>query len=158
MVLWNAAHPARVTRIATLARQVGGIAALSFSPDRHLLASASDNGAVVLWNVAGQARPAITATLRLTVPAPPAQQGDFPDVALAFSAGGHTLTTIAGNSTVTRWKVTGPGTATRISTITGNSIGSGPVAFSAGGRTVAGAPVTGDKVALWALPLPMGAR
>ena len=152
VALWNAADPARVARIATLTRQAGGIAALSFSPGGHLLASASNNGAVALWNVAGPAQPALTATLRLTVPAPAAQQGGFPDVALAFSADGHTLTTIAGNSTVTRWNVTGPGTVTRITTITGHSIGSGPVAFSPGGRAVAGAPVTGDTVALWTLP------
>lgn len=152
VALWNVADPARVTRIATLTGQAGGIAALSFSPGGHLLACAGNNGAVALWNVAGPAQPAITATLRLTVPAPPAQQGGFPDVALAFSAGGHTLTTIAGNTTVTRWNVTGTGTVTRITTITGHSIGSGPVAFSPGGRTVAGAPVTGDTVALWALP------
>ena len=152
VALWNVTDPARVTRIATLTRQAGGIAALSFSPGGHLLASASNNGAVAFWNVTEPAQPAITATLRLTVPAPPAQQGGFPDVALAFSAGGHTLTTIAGNSTVTRWNVTGSGTVTRITTLTGHSIGSGPVAFSPGGRTVAGAPVTGDTVALWALP------
>ena len=152
VALWNVAHPARVTRIATLTRQAGGTAALSFSSGGHLLASASNNGAVALWNVARPAQPALTATLRVTVPAPPAQQGGFPDVALAFSAGGHTLTIIAGNTTVTRWNVTGPGTVTRITTITSHSIGSGPVTFSPGGRTVAGAPVTGDTVALWALP------
>ena len=152
MTLWNAADPARVARIATLTRQASGIAALSFSPGGHLLASGSDDGTVALWNVAGPAQPAIIARLRLTIPAPPAQQGGFPDVALAFSAGGHTLTTIAGNSTVTRWNVTGPGTVTRITTLTGHSIGSGPVAFSPGGRAVAGAPVTGDTVALWTLP------
>ena len=152
VTLWNAADPARVARIATLTRQASGIAALSFSPGGHLLASGSGDGTVALWNVAGPAQPAIIARLRLTIPAPPAQQGGFPDVALAFSAGGHTLTTIAGNSTVTRWNVTGPGTVTRITTITGHSIGSGPVAFSPGGRAVAGAPVTGDTVALWTLP------
>jgi len=152
VALWNVAHPTRAARVTTLTRQAGGVAALAFSPGGHLLASASNNGSVALWNVAGLAQPTIIATLRLTIPAPPAQQGGFPDVALAFSAGGHTLTTIAGNSTVTRWNVTSPGTVTRITTITGHSIGSGPVAFSPGGRTVAGAPVTGDTVALWALP------
>ena len=109
---------------------------------------------MVLRNVADLAAPVITATLRFTVPAPPQcpGPGTGPDVALAFSAGGRTLTTIAGNTAVTLWNVTGPGAVTRITTITGNSIGSGPVAFSPGGRTVAGAPVTGDTLALWTLP------
>jgi len=30
--------------------------------------------------------------------------------------------------------------------------GAGPVAFSPDGRTVAGAPIAGDTLALWALP------
>ena len=72
-----------------------------------------------------------------------------PDVALAFSASGRTLTTIADNTTV---KVTRPGAASRITTITGNSIGGGEVAFSPGGRIVAGAPAAGDTLALWTLP------
>ena len=78
--------------------------------------------------------------------------GTGPDVALAFSAGGRTLTTIAGNTAVTLWNVTDPGAVRRITTITGNSIGAGEVAFSPGGRIVAGAPATGDTLALWTLP------
>jgi hypothetical protein len=47
-----------------------------------------------------------------------------------------------------------PGAVSRITTITSNSIGTGAgaVAFSPGGRTVAGAPTTGDTLALWTLP------
>ena len=75
-----------------------------------------------------------------------------PDVALAFSAGGRTLTTIADNTTVTLWNVTDPGPVSRITTITGNSIGAGEVAFSPDGRVVAGAPPAGDTLALWTLP------
>ena len=155
VVLRNLTDPARATRITAPARQAGGISALSFTPDGHLLASASDNGMVILRNLTDLAAPAITATLRFIVPAPPPQYpgpGTGPDVALAFSAGGRTLTTIAGNTAVTLWNVTGPGAVTRITTITGNRIGTGTVAFSPGGRTVAGAPTTGDTLALWTLP------
>jgi hypothetical protein len=53
---------------------------------------------------------------------------------------------------VTLWKVTRPGAASRISSITGNSIGAGKVAFSPGGRIVAGAPAAGETLALWTLP------
>ncbi len=153
VVLWDAADPARVTHTATLTGQAGDITALAFSPDGHLLASASDNGTVVLRNTADPAAPVITATIRLPVPLPQGPgPGAGPDVALAFSAGGRTLTTIANNATVTLWNVTGPGAVSRITTITGNSIGQGPVAFSPGGRTVAGAPTAGDTLALWTLP------
>ena len=126
--------------------------ALSFSPDGHLLASASNNGAVVLVEHCRHGSPGHHRHAPPHRPAAARPQGGFPDVALAFSAGGHTLTTIADNTTVTQWNVTGPGAVTRITTITGHSIGAGPVAFSADGRTVAGAPATGDTLALWALP------
>jgi WD40 repeat protein len=157
VIVRDAADPARVTHVATLTGQAGGVTALAFSPDRRLLASASDNGTVVVRNLAGPAAPVITATIRLTVPPPQGPgPGTGPDVALAFSAGGRTLTTIANstaNSTaVTRWNVTGLGTVSRITTITGNSISQGPVAFSPDGRTVAGTPAAGDTLALWTLP------
>jgi WD40 repeat protein len=151
VVLWDTADPARATRIATAARQAGGVSALSFSPDGHLLASAGDDGTVVLRNVADPAAPAITATGRFPAPPPPGA-GLLPGAALAFSASGHTLTTIAGDSTATVWNVTGGGGLTRVTAITTDSIGSGPVAFSSGGLAVAGAPATGDTLALWTLP------
>ncbi len=103
---------------------------------------------MVLWNVADPAQPARIATLHPNVP--PA--GPSGDVALAFSAGGHTLTMIVGSSTVTRFNVTGPGAVTRITTSTLSGIGAGPVAVSPGGRTVAGAPAAGDTLALSPLP------
>ena len=153
VILRNVADPARATRIATLTGQAGGVSAVSFSPDGHLLASASDSGTVILRNVADPAAPVLTATLRFTVP-PPQFPGmaTGPDVALAFSADGRTLATIAGNTAVTLWNVTDPAAVSRITTITGDSIGAGEVAFSPGGRTVAGAPTSGDTLALWTLP------
>jgi len=151
VVLWNAADPARVTPIVTLPGQGGDVAALSFSPDGHLLASASDNGTVALWNIADPAHPANTATLHAPVPSP-APVNFCPNTALAFSADGHTLTTVEDSTTVTQWNVTGPGAVTRLTTSTLSSIGDGPVAFSADGRTLAGAHTTGDTLALTPLP------
>jgi WD40 repeat protein len=151
--LWNIADPGASTRIATLARQKGGVSAVSFSPDGRLLASGSDGGTVILRNIADPAAPVITATLHFTI-APPRFPGiaTGPDIALAFSASGRTLTTIADNTTVTLWNVTNPSEVSRIRTITGYRIGAGEVAFSAGGRIVAGAPPFGDTLALWTLP------
>jgi WD40 repeat protein len=129
------------------------VSAVLFSPDGHLLASGYDDGTVVLWNTADPAAPVVSAAGRFPAspPSPPGA-GLLPGAALAFSASEHTLTTIAGNSTVTVWNVTGSGGLTRVTTSTTDSIGSGPVAFSSGGRTVAGAPTIGDTLALWTLP------
>ncbi len=149
--LWNLADPARATRIATLTGQAN-LTAVSFSPDGHLLASASDDGTVIVRNLADPAAPVITAILRFPASLPVSGVGNGPDVALAFSADGRTLTTIAGNTAVTLWNVTDPRAVSRVITVTGNSIGAGEVAFSPGGRIVAGAPATGDTLALWTLP------
>ena len=77
VALWNIADPARATPLATLTipppaipNQPGPDVAVSFSPDGHLLASASDGGTVVLWNIADPAHPARTATLHAPVPPP----------------------------------------------------------------------------------------
>jgi len=156
VALWDVADPARATHIAALTAQDGqadGISALSFSPDGHLLGAASDNGSVVLWDVTDPAAPVITATLRFAVP-PPRFPGQAtpPDVEFAFSADGHTLTAIAGNTRVTRWDVTNPNAVTLITTFTRDSLGAGAVAVAPGGRSVAGAPPAGDTLALWTLP------
>jgi eukaryotic-like serine/threonine-protein kinase len=155
VTLWNVTDPARLTQIAVLPAPggVNQVNSVAFSPDGQLLASGSDSGTVILRNIADPATPVITATLHFTI-APPRFPGMAagPDVALAFSSSGRTLTTIADNTTVTLWNVTRPGAASRITTITGNSIGAGEVAFSPGGRIVAGAPAAGDTLALWTLP------
>jgi len=158
VALWDVADPARPARIAVLtgaAGQAGGISALSFSPDGHLLATASNNGTVVLRDVTRPAAPAVTATLRFTVPAWRfAGQATPPDVEFAFSADGRTLTAIAGTAQVTRWDVTNPDAVFLNSTISRDSLGAGAVAVAPGGRAVAGAPTAGDTLALWRLPQP----
>jgi hypothetical protein len=75
------------------------------------------------------------------------------NIEIAFSADGRSLTAIAGNTAVTRWKVANPHAVTRVFTVTSDdAIGSGAVAFGPGGREIAGPPVTGDSLALWRLP------
>ena len=70
---------------------------------------------------AGHHRHAALHRPAVAIPGP----GTGADVALAFSASGRTLTTIAGNTTVTLWNVTDPAAVSRIATITGDSIGAG---------------------------------
>jgi hypothetical protein len=80
VVLWNVADPARVTHITTLTGHAGDVTALSFSPDGHLLASASGGGTAVMWDVADPAR--VTHITTLT------RQADGVS-ALSFSPDGH---------------------------------------------------------------------
>ena len=127
------------------------MSALAFSPDGHILASADDDGTVVLRDVTSPAAPAVLAVLHLAAPA----RADFnwydANIEIAFSADGRTLTAVAGNTEVTRWDVTSPRAATALFTATSNSLGSGAVAFAPGGSEIAGPPTAGDTLALWRL-------
>lgn len=93
---------------------------------------------MTLRDVTSPAAAAITATARIAIPpVRPNLDQLTSDVKLAFSADGRVLAAIAGNVAVTRWGVGEHGAMTRLATVTGDTIGSGAVAFAPGGQTVA---------------------
>ena len=153
VTLWNAADPARLSRLVALPAQgKAAVSALAFSPDARILASASDDGTVVLRDVTDPAAPAVLAVLHLAVPGvrPDLSQLDS-NIEMAFSADGRTLTAVAGNTAVTRWDVASPRAVTRLFTVTSDRLGSGAVAFALGGMEIVGPPTAGDTLALWQL-------
>jgi WD40 repeat protein len=152
VILWNVTDPEpRPAQIAVLSAYSSGVSAVLFSPDGHLLASGYDDGTVVLWNTADPAAPVVSAAGRFPAsPPPPPGAGLLPGAALAFSASEHTLTTIAGNSTVTVWNVPGRGGLARVTTSPPDTAADPWRSPPAGARWPG--PTTGDTLALWTLP------
>jgi len=117
VVLWNVANPARPRLLHTLAAaplQTGnpgnfdvGDGDLVFSPNGHLLASASGGDQVTLWNVTRPAQPTRIATL--TGPR------DY-FTALAFSPGDNLLAGVTYHGSVRVFRLTGPAAPLTVST------------------------------------------
>jgi WD40 repeat protein len=100
-VLWDVANPAKPVR-ATTVTDPGGIVAVTFSPDRRIVATSNSAKDTVLWDVTG-VTPATISTLT----------GAYP---LKFSADGKIGLT--SGATVGVWDLTDPAAPVRRSTVT----------------------------------------
>ena len=174
--MWDVARPARAARIATLAAPGDYFAALAFSPRGNLLAGVTYHGSVLVFRVAGPARPArvttrpgILARARFPgggdAPASPCGPGPGCGVPAAYAVGftpdGHALTVViarpetspgtAARDTVFTWQVTGSGALSGLTTIFRDVSDAQPT-LTAGGRIVADGSAIGGEVHLWTLP------
>jgi WD40 repeat protein len=129
--IWDVTDPAHPTPIATFT----GFNPVAFSPDGHLLATATKDLTTTLWRVTDRARPTRIATF------PGGDQGTFsPDGATFAASSGYDST-----MTTTLWSTAN---GTRIATIPGG----GGAVFAPDGRTLATRAGDGT-VLLWQDPL-----
>ena len=149
--------PARQPRpqtveIATLLGHRRNVVGVGLDPDGRLLASASSDGGVTLWDLAEPDHPARTATLDLSRPRRRIAQCET-----AFSPDGRLLATGTTAGTVTLWDVTRPAHPTLAAALaTGRSwfiTHRHAVAFSPDGSLLASASSDGG-VTLWDVSQP----
>jgi WD40 repeat protein len=141
--VWNVTDPPRAARIATLSGPRDFIQAIAFSPRGNLLAGVTYHGTVLVFSLAGPARPALTATIsgilaealypdgRLRHPhAPPCPLCSPASYAVAFTPDGRTLTVVVdrqeanviptysnvSRDTVFTWNVTSSGALSGLTT------------------------------------------
>ncbi|OJF12114.1 hypothetical protein BG844_22440 [Couchioplanes caeruleus subsp. caeruleus] len=122
-----------------LTGHTGYVHAVKFSPDHRLLASASSDRTVRLWDTTHPHRPTLRAALDAA--------SDYVS-SVAFSPDGATLVTTSADRTVGLWDVRDPSHATRITVLTGHADAVNQAAVSPDGRTLATA--SSDRtVRLW---------
>ena len=149
--LWHRSGQGRGARYlpaATVPAHASRINRVAFHPQRRLLATASSDRTVRLWDLTDPARPTPLTTLSQ------ANGGHTNFVwGLAFSPDGQLLATVGEDYKARLWDVSRPGTTRLVSTLVGHFNGVNAVAFHPGGRLLATA--SSDRtVRLWDLADP----
>jgi WD40 repeat protein/energy-coupling factor transporter ATP-binding protein EcfA2 len=101
---------------------------VAFSPDRHILATSSDDKTVRLWDINTSHHPYLLSTLTGHTHYVPA---------VAFSPDGHTLASASDDHTARLWDVRDPRHPSPLATLTGHTGVASAVAFSADGLILA---------------------
>jgi WD40 repeat protein len=114
-----------------------------FSPDGHIMATASDDKTIILWDITDPTRP--------TQQGPPLPGHTYPVNSyaplVAFSPDGHIMATASDDKTIILWDITDPTRPTQQGPpLPGHSVNS--VAFSPDGHTLATAGVD-NTIILW---------
>jgi WD40 repeat protein len=134
---------------ASLTGHDDGVLSVAVASDGHMVATGSDDGTVILWDVADLAHPRPRGK-------PLTGYGDRV-LSVAFAPDGSTLATGSGDGTMILWDVTDPDKPFRRSTLTGFAGGVWSVAFAPDGTTLATGGGDGN-VLLWDVRNPDGPR
>jgi len=119
----------------TLSDQPGGVRAIAFSPDSTVLAAATDNGVVQLWQLAAAVSPPPPTLLR-------GHEGAIQ--AMAFSPDGRLLASAGDDRTVRIWALDKPESAPML--LRNHTASITALAFSPDGRTLASSDMDGTIV------------
>jgi WD40 repeat protein len=153
VTLWTVADPAAPRFVATMVfgHDELPFGDLTFAPDSATLATGTARGHLTLWNVTDPAHPTTSSTMDDDPIGPNVTGVAGPEIALAFSPDGHTLTSVLGSVKAIRWDVTDRTQCHRLDEATRTDAGPGQFRLAPDARAVVGAAHGADTIAVWTI-------